>query len=82
MRMASCDDEPLFCALCGERNYDKLKVQQIEVGAASPFGIYSFCELCWHGPNLGRRLLQLMGCEDGLLLNEASITTIEISEER
>jgi hypothetical protein len=74
--------EVLSCCLCGELNYEKLIVQRLGIAAGMSGDDYTFCEKCWYGKNLGKRLLQLLGYPVGMYLKIESIELIEIDNEK
>jgi len=74
--------EVLSCCLCGCRDYEKLIVQRLGIAVGMSGNDYTFCDSCWNGPNLGKRLLQMLGFDGGMVLNDDAINISDIQDER
>jgi len=72
--------QPLFCCLCGTKDYDKLMIHELGLAAGHSGEDYSFCKTCWMSNTLGEDILGLLGFEGGMLLKESCLEISEAKE--
>lgn len=64
-------EHALVCCLCGERERKRLVVEDLGLSVGMSGDDYSFCKKCWNGPDLGKKILILLGFKKGIkLLND------------
>jgi len=68
----------LTCCVCGEKDIDKILVQQIGIAAGIGGNCYSFCNKCWNSKNLGKNILKILGFEHGMRIKEEMMDVKEI----
>ena len=65
----------LRCALCGEEDRRKLHVEDLGLSVGMCGEDYSFCRACWCAPDLGKKILRLLGFRGAMKIKDENVTT-------
>ena len=68
----------LQCGICGENDRRKLLVENMGLCVSGGGDDYCFCKKCWNSPNLGKKLLKLLGFEKEMKLSDECLDIKEI----
>lgn len=64
----------LVCCICGERDRDKLLVEDIGISVGMVVNNYTFCKKCWNSRHLGKNILQIICGRNCLKVNDKFVT--------
>lgn len=56
----------LQCSICGENDRRKLLVEDIGMGVGMSGDFYCFCCDCWNAPDVGKKILEILGYPQGI----------------
>ncbi|NIO16621.1 MAG: hypothetical protein GTN70_06425 [Deltaproteobacteria bacterium] len=67
------DRHLLACALCRDSERSHLIVEDLGISVGLFAEEYSFCRDCWNSPDLGEKLLGLLGFPDGVKIADSDL---------